>query len=77
MRFVAVKTEEQQSTLVIHRVRETLVAQKTQLINALRAHLAEFHTVASRGAGKGQRTEPLHTRDMSASGHDRSITKCA
>jgi transposase len=46
MRFVAVKTEEQQSTLAIHRVRETLVAQK--LINALRAHLAEFGIVAPR-----------------------------
>ena len=42
MRFVAVKSEEQQGTLAIHRVRETLVGQKTQLINALRAHLAEF-----------------------------------
>jgi transposase len=52
MRFVAVKTEEQQSTLVIHRVRETLVAQKTQLINALRAHLAEFGIVGPQGAGK-------------------------
>jgi transposase len=52
MRFVAVKSEEQQSTLVIHRVRETLVAQKTQLINALRAHLAEFGIVAPQGAGK-------------------------
>jgi transposase len=40
MRFVAIKSEEQQSTLAIHRVRETLVGQK--LINALRAHLAEF-----------------------------------
>ena len=52
MRFVAVKAEEQQSTLAIHRVRETLVAQKTQLINALRAHLAEFGIVAPQGAGK-------------------------
>ena len=52
MRFVAVKTEQQQSILVIHRVRETLVAQKTQLINALRAHLAEFGIVAPQGAGK-------------------------
>ena len=50
MRFVAVKTEQQQSILVIHRVRETLVAQK--LINALRAHLAEFGIVAPQGAGK-------------------------
>ena len=52
MRFVAVKTEEQQSTLAIHRVRETLVSQKTQLINALRAHLAEFGIVAPQGVGK-------------------------
>jgi transposase len=52
MRFVAVKSEEQQSTLAIHRVRETLVAQKTQLINALRAHLAEFGIIAPQGAGK-------------------------
>jgi transposase len=52
MHFVAVKTEQQQSILVIHRVRETLVAQKTQLINALRAHLAEFGIVAPQGAGK-------------------------
>jgi transposase len=52
MRFVAVKSEDQQSTLTIHRVRETLVAQKTQLINALRAHLAEFGIIAPQGAGK-------------------------
>jgi transposase len=51
MRFVAVKTEEQQGMLVIHRVRETLVAQRTQLINALRGHLAEFGIVAPQGAG--------------------------
>ena len=47
MRFVPIKSEEQQSTLVIHRVRETLVRQKTQLINALRGHLAEFGIVCS------------------------------
>ncbi len=52
MRFVPVKTEQQQSTLVIHRVRETLVAQKTHLINTLRAHLAEFGIIAPQGAGK-------------------------
>ncbi|WP_207462927.1 IS110 family transposase [Azospirillum sp. SYSU D00513] len=52
MRFVPIKTEEQQSTLVIHRVRETLVRQKTQLINALRGHLAEFGIVAPQGVQK-------------------------
>jgi transposase len=50
MRFVPIKTEQQQGMLVVHRVRETLVHQKTQLINGLRAHLAEFGIVAPQGA---------------------------
>jgi transposase len=49
MRFVPVKTEEQQSALAMHRVRELLVRQRTQLINALRGHLAEFGLVAAQG----------------------------
>lgn len=52
MRFVPVKTAQQQGTLVVHRVRAVLVAQKTQLINALRGHLAEFGIVAPQSAGK-------------------------
>ena len=52
MRFVPVKTPEQQSTLVLHRVRALLVRQKTQLINALRGHLAEFGIIAPQGAHK-------------------------
>jgi hypothetical protein len=52
MRFVPIKSEDKQSTLVIHPVRETLVRQRTQLINALRGHLAEFGIVASQGAQK-------------------------
>ena len=51
MRFVPIKTEQQQATLVIHRVRETLVSQKTQLVNALRAHMAEFGVIAPQGVG--------------------------
>ena len=49
MRFVPVKTEEQQSALAMHRVRELLVRQRTQLINAVRGHLAEFGLVAAQG----------------------------
>ena len=52
MRFVPIKTEDQQGTPVIHRVRETLVRQRTQLINALRGHLAEFGIVAPQGSQK-------------------------
>ena len=49
MRFVPVKTEEQQSALTMHRVRELLVRQRTQLINAVRGHLAEFGLVGAQG----------------------------
>jgi transposase len=49
MRFVPVKTEEQQSTLLMHRARELLIRQRTQLINAVRGHLAEFGLVVARG----------------------------
>jgi transposase len=50
MRFVPVKTVEQQSVLMLHRARELLVSQRTGLINALRGHLAEFGIVAAQGA---------------------------
>lgn len=50
MRFVAVKTEEQQAGAMIFRARDLLVRQRTQLINALRGHLAEYGVVARQGA---------------------------
>jgi len=49
MAFVPIKNEEQQSILMLHRTRELLVRQRTMLINALRAHLAEFGIVAAKG----------------------------
>ena len=49
MRFVAVKTEEQQSVLMLHRTRQLFVRQRTTLINAIRAHMAEFGIVAGVG----------------------------
>jgi len=49
MRFVAVKTAEQQSVLMDHRTRELLVRQRTMLVNAIRAHMAEFGVVARVG----------------------------
>ncbi|WP_095084243.1 IS110 family transposase [Mesorhizobium sophorae] len=45
MRFVPIKEEMQQEILVIHRVREMLIRQRTQLINAIRGHLAEFGVI--------------------------------
>src|ERR1044071_5573705 len=49
MRFVPLKTAEQQATTLLHRGREQLVRQRTMLVNALRAHLAEFGMVAAQG----------------------------
>ncbi len=49
MRFVPVKSAEQQAALMLHRSRDLLVRQRTQLINALRAHLAEIGLVAATG----------------------------
>ena len=49
MRFVAIKTVEQQSVLVLHRTRELLVRQRTGVVNAIRAHMAEFGVVARVG----------------------------
>jgi transposase len=49
MRFVAVKTMEQQSVLMVHRTRELLVRQRTMLVNAIRGHMAEYGIVAPVG----------------------------
>ena len=48
MRFVAVKGEEQQARAMLFHTRDLLVRQRTQTINALRGHLAEFGVVARR-----------------------------
>jgi len=49
MRFVRAKSAEQQGRLMQHRTRDLLLRQQTQVINALRAHLAELGIVAAQG----------------------------
>jgi transposase len=49
MRFVETKTPEQQSCLTLHRTRHLFIRQQTSVINAIRAHLAEFGIVAAVG----------------------------
>ena len=49
MRFVPVKSIESQAALMAHRARDLLIRQRTQLINALRGHLAELGLIASQG----------------------------
>ena len=47
MRFVPVKSEEQQGVLVLHRSRDLLMRQRTMILNAIRAHFAEFGIIAA------------------------------
>ena len=56
MGFVAVKSQEQQARAMLFRTRDLLVRQRTQLINALRGHLAEHGVVAAQG--------PAHLRRL-------------
>src|ERR1700741_912597 len=49
MRFVRIKSAEEQGQLMQHRTRDLLLRQRTQVINALRAHLAELGIVAAQG----------------------------
>ena len=75
MRFVPVKTASQQAQGMVLKVRETLVNQRTQLVNALRAHAAEFGVIAAKGisqitplleAIEAATTIPSEAKDMLA-----------
>ncbi len=66
MRFVEIKTAEQQSRAMLFRTRELLVGQRTKMINALRAHLAEHGFVVAKGVGSVQRLATI----LEGSEHD-------
>jgi transposase len=72
MRYVPVKTPEQQSVLMLHRTRALFVRQRTTLINAIRAHLAEFGIVA--GVGRNGVESLL---ELIAEGEDERIPPAA
>lgn len=52
MRFVPMKSTEQQAVLVLHRSRDLLMRQRTMILNAIRSHLAEFGVVTAQGPRK-------------------------
>ncbi len=52
MRFVPIKTAEQQAVLMLHRTRNLLVRQRTMLVNALRGHMAELGIIAPQGIAR-------------------------
>ena len=64
MRFVPIKSEEQQAMLMAHKTRDLLIKQRTMGVNALRGHLAEFGIIAAKGIG---RVEELVERATDAS----------
>jgi transposase len=75
MRFVPVKSADQQAQGMVLKVRETLIHQRTQLVNALRGHAAEFGVIAAKGisqitslleAIEAATTIPPEARDMLA-----------
>jgi transposase len=49
MRFVSIKTQEQQTGLMLHRSRQLLVRQRTMLSNAIRGHMAELGIISAKG----------------------------
>jgi transposase len=58
MRFVPIKSEADQAMAAVHRVRERLIAQRTQVINMLRGHMAEFGSAVAKG--------PQHVKELVA-----------
>jgi transposase len=71
MRFVPVKTAEQQAALTMLGVRDLLVKQRTMLINALRGHAAEFGVAAAKGPNKI--AEPNWSPTGSSSAYGRRV----
>lgn len=67
MRFVAVKSEEQQAAGLVFRTRDLLVRQRTQLINAIRGHLTEYGWIAPKGPSHVARLADLIEEEAMAS----------
>lgn len=59
MRVVEIKTEDQQARAILFRTREQLVRQRTDLINALRAHLYEYGYIVPQGIGHQGRLQEI------------------
>jgi len=72
MRLVETKTPEQQSCLMLHRTRHLFIRQQTAVINAIRAHLAEFGIVARVG-----RSGVMDLLDVVADSSDRRLPEVA
>lgn len=75
MRFVPVKSADQQAVLMVHKTRELLVKQRTMSVNALRGHLAEFGLVVAKGIGRVDELIELAQSDASLPREAREMAK--
>ena len=76
MRFVEIKTPEQQAVLMLHRTRHLFVRQRIALVNAIRAHLAEFGIVAGCRAQRDGEAPQGDRRAMRMSGCRQPAREC-
>lgn len=63
MRFVSIKSKQQQADLMQHKTRDLLIKQRTMCVNALRGHLAEFGVVVAKGVGRVEELLELARQD--------------
>jgi transposase len=75
MRFVPIKSADQQAALMLHKTRELLVKQRTMSVNALRSHLAEFGLVVAKGIGRVDELSELAENDASLPPEAREAAK--
>jgi transposase len=75
MRFVPIKSAEQQATLMLHKTRELLVKQRTMSVNALRAHLSELGIIAAKGIGRVDQLLELAESDATLPNAARAVVK--
>lgn len=75
MRFVPVKSADQQAVLMLHKTRELLVKQRTMSVNALRGHLAEFGLVVAKGISRVGELLELAERDGALPQEAREMAK--
>ena len=76
MRFVPVKSAEAQAEAMALSVRELLVKQRTQLVNALRGHAAEFGIIAAKGVGNAAGLVEIVRTDPAAPAPAREMCVC-
>jgi transposase len=75
MRFILIKSAEQQAVLMLHKTRELLIKQQTMSVNALRGHLAEFGVIVAKGVGRVGELLELAENNSTLPGPAKAVVK--